>query len=123
MGTTNVADWEVSAIDADGNYTGNVLGQLTGTETTYTADGDINLTDKSAILEATSASTAMDLADGTYIGQELIVSCTASTSTATVTIASPLSGASDVVTFTAGDLAIFRWTSAGWGAVQGVAVA
>jgi hypothetical protein len=125
----NIENWEVASIDdagtitADGGFVGDITGSTTGVETTYIADGAIALTNKVAILTATAASTDMTLADGTIIGQELIVACDSSINSATVTLATPVSSGSDVITFTSGDLAIFRWTSAGWGAVQGITAA
>jgi hypothetical protein len=102
---------------------GNLTGQLTGTETTYTADGAIALTDRVAILNSTSATTDMTLADGTYIGQEIVIACIVQINSCTVTLTTPLGLQSDVLTFSTSDLAIVRWTSEGWAAVQGITAA
>jgi hypothetical protein len=98
-------------------------GGLTGNETTYVADGAIAVTDRVAILNSTSATTDMTLADGTYVGQQIIITCLVSINSCTVTIADPISSGSDVITLTTGDGAILTWTSSGWSIVQGITVA
>jgi hypothetical protein len=118
----NAKDILAKTLNLDSN--GNLTGQLTGTETTYVADGAIALTDRVALLNSGSATTDMTLADGTYIGQEIVISAILIINSATVTIGTAVGGAvADVLTFTTGDTALLRWTSEGWGAVQGITVA
>jgi hypothetical protein len=87
----NAKDILAKTFNLDSN--GNLTGQLTGTETTYVADGAIALTDRVAILNSGTATTDMTLADGTYIGQEIIIVATVVVGSATVTLATAVGGA------------------------------
>ena len=113
---------ETNVCTAEGGFVGDVTGNLTGSETTHTAPGAINISDKVIILASTGSAVSLSLADGDTIGQCIYATCTSSTITANITLASPITAGTDVVTFTAGDSAVLTWTSAGWGVVQGVVV-
>jgi hypothetical protein len=108
---------------ADGGFVGILTGNIAGTETTYIADGDISLLDTVVLLSSVSATVHLDLADGTFIGQEILLVGSVIISAATVTLTNPVTAATDVLTFTSGDATIVRWTSSGWAVIQGVSVA
>ena len=111
---------KVANISTDGTtFTGN----LTGTETTYTADGAIAVTDKVALLNSLTATTDMTLGAGTVIGQEIVIVGYVVVSSCTVTISNPISSNADVLTFSNSDAAILRWTSQGWAVIQGITIA
>jgi hypothetical protein len=112
----NVGNWFENARQV-------LAGISTGQETTYVASGVASLADKVAILDGTNALTFLTLADGSTIGQSIMFTCIDSTSACSVTLASPITSGTDVVTFTAGDAALMTWTSAGWGVVQGITIA
>ena len=98
-------------------------GGLTGTETTYAADDAISTSDRVAILNSATVTADMTLADGSYIGQQIIITCLVAINSCTVTLADPIGAGVDVITFTTGDCAIVTWTSVGWAVVQGITVA
>jgi hypothetical protein len=112
---------EVSAkiqnIAADGaSFTGDVTGDVTGlvfgTVTTYVADGAIALTDSYAILDASSASTAMTLADGTK-GQEITIFALNTTNTCDVDYTGAIGP--NTVTFTpAGEYIRLLYNGSAW---------
>jgi len=116
MGTTNIANWGQSYIDADGKYVGDVIGDVTGGVTgsvrgywyatnsqTYTSDGPINLMNQVSVLDASSSSTQLTLAHGAS-GRVLMISCKDATNTADVDL--DLFGSASTITFTAANQAV-----------------
>lgn len=99
-----------------------LAGISVGTETTYTASGAIAPTDHTALLDSSSSSTIMTLADGAIFGQEMVIVAQGGDVT-TVTIASAITSTTDVITFSDGDVANLRWTSMGWAVNQGITIA
>lgn len=93
-----------------------VIGQLhSSPETTYTADGAISLNDGIALLDGSSASTAMTLAAGA-VGQHLSIVCIDSSNVTDVDLSTV--GATATITFTAAGHAVHLVaTSSGWAIV------
>jgi len=82
----NKENWEVSYIDEDGVYHGDVQGGLLlGANSIYTASGAIAITDNAVCLDTLTAggTMAMTLADG-VIGQSIIIYLGNATNSATV---------------------------------------
>jgi hypothetical protein len=88
-------------------------GRALGEATTYVADGAISLDDTLVLLDASSASTQMTLANGTA-GQVMFINAIDTTNTCNIDYTNIL-GTGNTVTFTpAGEYAIMAFNGTGW---------
>jgi len=83
--------------NVQGNVAGNLNGINSGAVSTYVADGDIAVTDKVALLDGTTATCTMALADG-LVGQMICVKAIDVTNACSVAPANLADGA--LITFT-----------------------
>ena len=110
MSTTNIADFGVSFIDADGVYNGGVNGVKGGNVNRYTSDGEISTSDELSII----ISSQMTLGNGLIIGQRLSIYAEDTTTTTDVDFIYD-GGTPVTATFTpAGEYAELIWTGTGW---------